>query len=65
MLVKSKKATKTRKSEPAWIPCPGGCGEFWCTIHRTHVFECECPAIEEWKCDPYAPKDKMPQRAKL
>lgn len=37
---------------PAWIPCPY-CDEFWCTIHRRHAFECECPAIEEWNCDPY------------
>lgn len=38
----------------AWVPCPGGCGEFWCRIHRQHAFECPCPAIEEWECDPYA-----------
>ena len=39
--------------KPAWIPCPGGCGEFWCTIHRMHAFECDCPPIEEWTSDPY------------
>lgn len=37
-----------------WKPC--ACGEFWCTAHRTHAFECECPPIEEWTTDPYGSK---------
>src|SRR5262245_2841125 len=37
-----------------WVPCPHKCGEFLCTIHQCHVFECECPPIEEWTIDPYA-----------
>jgi len=40
---------------PAWMPCEC-CEEFVCTIHGGHVAECECPPIEEWECDPYAPR---------
>lgn len=40
-------------TEPAWIPCPEGCGEFWCRIHEQHACECDCPPIEEWECNPY------------
>lgn len=36
----------------AWVPCPC-CDEYLCTIHGKHVFECECPAIEEWGASPY------------
>jgi hypothetical protein len=40
---------------PAWIPCPA-CGEFWCTIHRRHAADCDCPPTDEWgDVDPYAP----------
>lgn len=39
---------------PAWIPCPGGCGEFWCTVHETHAWECICPPVEDWPLDPYS-----------
>lgn len=34
-----------------WKPCE--CGEFWCTEHQRHVFECSCPPIEEWETSPY------------
>jgi hypothetical protein len=37
---------------PAWIPCPC-CEDFLCTIHGSHVHDCDCPAIEEWEVDPY------------
>lgn len=37
----------------AWIPC-GGCDDFFCTLHGTHAYDCECPPIEEWDADPYA-----------
>jgi hypothetical protein len=39
--------------QAAWIKCPRECGEFVCTIHEMHVFECPCPPIEEWKVNPY------------
>ena len=38
---------------PAWVPCWNGCGEFLCMIHRLHVSDCDCPAIEDWEVDPY------------
>ena len=41
---------------PAWIPCD--CGEFLCTIHMCHAFECRCKPIEEWSTDPYS--DRVP-----
>ncbi len=45
---------KRRKGGPAWLPCPGNCGEFVCQIHLTHVSGCPCPPIEDWKVDPYS-----------
>jgi len=40
-------------SEPAaWVRCPA-CEDFWCTIHKRHVYDCECPPLEEWAEDPY------------
>lgn len=38
---------------PSWIPCPEGCGNYWCHIHRMHAHDCDCPTIEEWTRDPY------------
>jgi len=39
---------------PAWVLCDC-CDDFICTIHPgEHAFECDCPAIEEWRCDPYS-----------
>lgn len=38
---------------PAWIPCPCGCGNYVCTIHKTHAYDCGCPEIDDWKVDPY------------
>lgn len=38
---------------PAWVPCPYGCGEYWCTLHHSHVYDCVCPPIEEWESSPY------------
>lgn len=32
---------------PAWIPCPD-CDEYYCTIHKMHAWECECPPVEDW-----------------
>jgi hypothetical protein len=40
--------------EPAWVPCPAGCGDFFCTIHYQHVHDCPCPPVEDWPTDPYA-----------
>lgn len=38
----------------AWIVCDC-CEDYLCTIHESeHAFECDCPAIEEWACDPYS-----------
>jgi hypothetical protein len=38
-------------TDPAWVPCV--CDEWFCLIHRLHVFECDCPPIEDWAVDPY------------
>jgi hypothetical protein len=39
----------------AWVPCVGGCGDYWCRLHDQHAHECECPPLEEWPVllDPY------------
>lgn len=39
-------------STPAWIKCQC-CEDYWCSIHKKHIADCECPPIEEWKSDPY------------
>ena len=41
------------RQAPAWEPCEC-CDEFKCNIHGAHVFECECPPIDEWDTDPYS-----------
>ena len=47
----------------AWIRCPS-CEDFWCTIHRQHVYDCACPPIEEWMSrDPYASGGRRPPTA--
>jgi hypothetical protein len=30
-----------------WTMCDD-CDDFWCTIHKEHVADCECPTLEEW-----------------
>ena len=35
-----------------WLPC-GGCEDFYCTRHDAHVYDCECPEIQDWETDPY------------
>ena len=37
---------------PAWVKCPC-CENFFCTIHRMHAHDCECPEIDDWTVDPY------------
>ena len=40
----------------SWIPCDC-CGDFLCTIHGGHAYDCECPPIDEWgDIDPYSEK---------
>lgn len=31
----------------AWVRCPD-CDDYWCRIHAAHVYDCTCPAIDEW-----------------
>lgn len=43
-------------STAAWVPCDF-CECFWCRIHQLHVWECDCPSLEEWiedGVDPYS-----------
>jgi len=37
---------------PLWVMCPC-CRGFWCTVHRQHAHDCECPPIDEMTFDPY------------
>lgn len=32
---------------PAWVPCKM-CDDLWCNRHSAHVFECDCPPLDEW-----------------
>lgn len=45
--------TKLITRPAAWIRCPC-CENFFCTIHKMHAHDCQCPPIEEWKVDPYS-----------
>lgn len=31
---------------PAWVEC--ACGDYWCTEHDAHAYDCHCPPIEDW-----------------
>lgn len=42
----------TDDGSPAWVKCRL-CDCYWCTIHKTHAYNCDCPPIEEWEVDPY------------
>lgn len=42
-------------SDGIWVLCPE-CEDFWCSKHKKHVYDCECPTIEwfaEKGIDPY------------
>ena len=52
---------KVRKLVPSWKPCDD-CGDYYCTIHKKHVYDCACPSIDaysevgvnpylSWRCD--------------
>jgi len=34
-----------------WILCES-CEDWFCIIHNTHVYECDCLPIEDWIYDP-------------
>lgn len=53
-------AATVQTLQPAWVPCPCDCGNYWCTIHQTHAHDCECPPIEEWETDPYTTPGPIP-----
>jgi hypothetical protein len=35
-----------------WVRCDL-CEDWWCYRHGQHVYDCDCPPIEEWTYDPY------------
>ena len=40
-----------------WAECPD-CGDFWCSLHGMHAYDCPCPSIDEWAeydLSPYDP----------
>lgn len=37
---------------PIWVRCDG-CEDWYCTRHDAHVYDCECPEIQDWDTDPY------------
>lgn len=28
-----------------WVLCQ--CGVFWCRVHLTHAFDCDCPEVDD------------------
>lgn len=44
---------------PAWSDCLDDCGNYWCEWHNKHAYECDCPEVDEWDCDPYYGSDIM------
>ena len=49
--MKHKRTPPTK--QPAWIKCEA-CDDFYCTVHHMHVYDCDCPPIDEWDIDPYS-----------
>lgn len=47
---RSELVAEIRGGYPAWIRCPD-CDDWWCSIHKCHVYDCECPAFEDWIMD--------------
>lgn len=39
---------------PCWIVCPS-CEDALCVRHGLHVFDCECPALEDWMAEDVDP----------
>lgn len=39
---------KLHGAKAAWVPCPGGCGDYLCVAHEQHAYDCPCPPIEVW-----------------
>ena len=40
-------------SDATWVECEL-CGDYWCRLHDMHVFECDCPCLEDLlPADPY------------
>lgn len=46
-------------------PCPGGCDEYVCREHATHVFECSCPPWEDCLDAGYDPYEEWPLQLTL
>ena len=42
---------KKTPQEPVWVTCEA-CEDWYCALHDLHVWECDCPPIEEWHYDP-------------
>lgn len=45
------------KDGGAWVPCDC-CEDYLCTIHQLHVYDYECPPLEEWTGNPYFPSER-------
>jgi len=60
----AKRRAKPAAEYPAWIRCEL-CDDFICTIHGEHVYDCDCPGIDDWaerNIDPYSAGGKPPRK---
>jgi hypothetical protein len=43
----------TDSHSATWVQCPL-CEDWWCQLHNEHVYECDCPPLEDLlPADPY------------
>ena len=47
-----------------WAPC-NCCDDYMCSIHQEHVYDCECPPLEEWTVDPYGLQAEGPANSAM
>lgn len=56
-------AMRAHACQARWEPCPGGCGDYYCTQHDMHAYDCPCPVLEDLigsGIDPYAYHPQAP-----
>jgi len=46
-----------RNPSPAWVRCEN-CSDFYCTFHKRHAHDCECPSLETWNDVGLSPYDE-------
>lgn len=45
---------KSNKGLAAWHKCKL-CEDYFCRVHKKHVYDCSCKGFQEWDIDPRDP----------